>query len=521
MKDQLPVNLLPGQTVEDPSIKQEDPSFKQPSPISTQENTFDVSGFSDEKLIKQETLSPMECSTLDYKTAVLETKCVNKGLVDESKLHVALPSLTDYSFVQQPRTELAELSPVDSNSVNMAAIIKNEPLEAGYNLNKCLKNISHTNATVCETNIGSTRSESTNRVMPDAPILVIRSVYSLADKGNNSNRKLRQNDWYVKRETSHFLNKSRRYMKLLGVIKCDNSKDLKLHLPCFVVLETLMNTGGKLQGHVKCSLPCKQTYVNNLCTNIAKKKILKTKRESQRVYKKRHEYSNGTLTPHEVHSQEGENPEANISTGEIIRLLQHVLFVNICENVSAKNTHLPTDIKELVQLLPVCSDDKGETFKEVKIANQSFLINTKELETGNLCEILNRKMQQKQLDQKEQINGAKAFTFSDMSDYTDDSSVIVSESSDNDDDDDLFTNESLVLKSRSNLTNNISSDPKDPTGLISMHTYYKRSSSPWSDVSDCSDISAKEISSSTNPRKPMLRSGLMHAQLSKDLDLQF
>jgi hypothetical protein len=74
--------------------------------------------------------------------------------------------------------------------------------------------------------------------------------------------------------------------------------------------------------------------------------------------------------------------------------------------------------------------DKGETFKEVKIANQSFLINTKELETGNLCEILNKKMQQKQLDQKEQINGAKAFTFSDMSDYTDDSSVIVSESSD-------------------------------------------------------------------------------------------
>jgi hypothetical protein len=311
-------------------------------------------------------------------------------------------------------------------------------------------------------------------------------------------------------------------MKLLGVIKCDNSKDLKLHLPCFVVLETLMNTGGKLQGHVECSLPCKQTYVNNLCTNIAKKKILKTKRESQRVYKKRHEYSNGTLTPHEVHSQEGENPEANISTGEIIRLLQHVLFVNICENVSAKNTHLPTDIKELVQLLPVCSDDKGETFKEVKIANQSFLINTKELETGNLCEILNTKMQQKQLDQEEQINGAKAFTFSDMSDYTDDSSVIVSESSDNDDDDDdLFTNKSLVLKSRSNLTNNISSDPKDPTGLISMHTYYKRSSSPWSDVSDCSDISAKEISSSTNPRKPMLRSGLMPAQLSKDLDLQF
>jgi hypothetical protein len=49
--------------------------------------------------------------------------------------------LTDYSFVQQPRTELAELSPVDSNSVNMAAIIKNEPLEAAYNLNKCLKNI--------------------------------------------------------------------------------------------------------------------------------------------------------------------------------------------------------------------------------------------------------------------------------------------------------------------------------------------------------------------------------------------
>jgi hypothetical protein len=47
---------------------------------------------------------------------------------------------------------------------------------------------------------------------------------------------------------------------------------------------------------------------------------------------------------------------------------------------SAKNTHLPTDIKELVQLLPVCSDDKGETFKEVKIANQSFLINTKELD---------------------------------------------------------------------------------------------------------------------------------------------
>jgi hypothetical protein len=47
--------------------------------------------FSDEKLIKQETLSPMDCATLDYKTAVLETKCVNKGLVDESKLHVALP----------------------------------------------------------------------------------------------------------------------------------------------------------------------------------------------------------------------------------------------------------------------------------------------------------------------------------------------------------------------------------------------------------------------------------------------
>jgi hypothetical protein len=59
----------------------------------------------------------------------------------------------------------------------------------------------------------------------------------------------------------------------------------------------------------------------------------------QRVYKKRHEYSNGTLTPHEVHSQEGENPEANISTGEIIRLLQHVLFVNIA-CMAANTSHV-------------------------------------------------------------------------------------------------------------------------------------------------------------------------------------
>jgi hypothetical protein len=45
-----------------------------------------VSGFSDEKLIKQETLSPMDCATLDYKTAVLETKCVNKGLVEGDRV---------------------------------------------------------------------------------------------------------------------------------------------------------------------------------------------------------------------------------------------------------------------------------------------------------------------------------------------------------------------------------------------------------------------------------------------------
>lgn len=502
IKDHLPINLLTAQTSEDPSFKQEDTSFKQPSTISTQENTFDVSGFSGE-------------------------------------------NLTDNSFVQQPRIELAELSPVDNNTVNMAVIVQNEPLEAATNLNKCLENISHTNSTVCETNIGSTRSESTSRenvsltnstvceinigsarsestskVMSDSPILVIKSVYSLADKGDNSNRKLRQNDWYVKRETSHFLDKSRRYLKLLGVKKCDNSKDLKLYFPCFVVLEPLINTRGKLQVHIeKCSLQCKQKYVNNLCTNIAKKKILRTRRVSQHVYKKRNKYSNGTLKPLEVHSQEGENPETNISTGEMIRLLQHVLLVNICENVSAKNTHLPSDIKELVQLLPMCYDAKGETFKEVKIVNQSFIINTKELESGNLCEILNKQMQEKQLAQNEQINGAKSFTLSDMSDYTDDSSVVVSDSSN--DDDDLFTNESLVLKSRSNLTNNASSDPKDPPGLISIHTYYKRSSSPWSDVSDCSDMSTEAIPNSTIPRKPMLRSGKMYEEFSNDLDLQF
>ncbi|XP_052086729.1 uncharacterized protein LOC127724021 isoform X1 [Mytilus californianus] len=309
--------------------------------------------------------------------------------------------------------------------------------------------------------------------------IVVESVYSLSNGTDKAKDDLLHCKWFLKRQRSYFINKFKRNMKLYGIRNCKEFIDPKLSAPCFVVLDSLRNCRKTTKIYTKkikaCTQECRDMVVADFCNKISKGKIMKQ-------YKQEKERNKNDNCVNQIYDCDKKGlTDLDFSTNEIMTLLKNVLFVNMVHNSTGQtSTPLPTDIKDLIQLFPRIVDANDNEFRQVKIANNSILINASELESDNLSAIVNEKLRQEREIEALQLRNSESNTPPPDSilNLSDDLSVILSESSDEDDEIWMKLNKGEESESSNN------NDDNDPTALIAKYTYHRRSSSPWSDVSD-------------------------------------
>ncbi|XP_063403381.1 uncharacterized protein LOC134687204 [Mytilus trossulus] len=322
---------------------------------------------------------------------------------------------------------------------------------------------------------------------PDLNI-VVESVYSLSHETDRAKEILLHCNWFLKRQRSYFMNKFKRKMKLFGISNRKEFTDSKLSAPCLVVLDclpncpkrTLRKCGQTRKIYTKkteaCTQQCRDKVVSDFCYKISKGKIIKH-------YKQKMERDEKNEDLNQIYDCDNkESTNLNISTLEIMTLLKTALVVNMVHNSTGQTrTPLPTDIKALIQMFPRIVDANDNEFWQVKIANNSILINSTELESDNLSAIVNEKLRQDRKIDLQLRNESNSTPPDLIFDLSDDSSVILSESSDDKDEPLMKLNKGEECDRRNN------NDDSDPTTLIAKYTYHRRSTSPWSDVSDVDD----------------------------------
>lgn len=321
---------------------------------------------------------------------------------------------------------------------------------------------------------------------PDLNI-VVESVYSLSHETDRAKDDLLHCKWFLKRQRSYFMNKFKRKMKLFGISNRKEFTDPKLSAPCLVVLDSLPNCQERTLRKCRqtrkiytkkieaCTHQCRDKVVSDFCYKISKGKIIKHyKQEMERDEKDK--YLNQIYDCDKKGSI-----NLDISTHEIMMLLKTALVVNMVHNSTGQTkTPLPTDIKALIQMFPRIVDANDNAFWQVKIANNSILINATELESDNLSAIVNEKLRQdRQIESLR--NESNTQPPDSIFNLSDDSSVILSESSDEEDEILMKLDKGEECEKRNN------NDDNDPTTLITKYTYHRRSTSPWSDVSDVDD----------------------------------
>ncbi|CAC5405786.1 unnamed protein product [Mytilus coruscus] len=317
--------------------------------------------------------------------------------------------------------------------------------------------------------------------------IVVESVYSLSNGTDKAKDDLLHCKWFLNRQRSYFINKFKRNIKLFGIRNCKEFIDPKLSTPCFVVLDSLRNCRKTTLGNCRkttkiytktikaCTQQCRDKVVADFCYKISKGKIMKH-------YKQEKKRNENDKCVNQIYDCDKKGlTDLDISTNEIMTLLKNVLFVNMVHNSTGQtSTPLPTDIKDLIQLFPRIVDANDNEFRQVKIANNSILINASELESGNLSAIVNAKLRQEREIEALQLRNSESNTPPPDSilNLSDDLSVILSESSDEDDEKWMKLNKGEECESSNKKVDN------DPTALIAKYTYHRRSSSPWSEVSD-------------------------------------